>query len=75
MKWKRKVRRPKAWERANKRWHQWFAWYPITISSKEGRKRYETVVWLQKVWRSREIEYGQAWGAVFCRYKFIEKDN
>jgi hypothetical protein len=51
MKWR--VRKPGAKYRAKKRWHLWFAWYPVRVPT-NGRMSGQKKVWLEKVYRKGE---------------------
>jgi len=38
-------------DKEKRKWHRWFAWYPVTIPNPDAEER--VTFWLQSVWRVR----------------------
>lgn len=56
-----RVRKPAASWEALKRWHIWFAWYPVRVPTR-GRLSGQTLVWLEKVKRKGTYTpWGMSW--------------
>jgi len=62
-----RVTKPGAVDRAKRRWHWWFAWYPVRVPSK-GRMSNQHKVWLQKV--RRRIRTERIAFDHFCVWKY-----
>jgi hypothetical protein len=61
-----------AWEKKcqlRKRWHRWFAWYPVVVGYTGGRRQKKA--WLEDVLRSGEPAFTFE-GAVYWDYKYKE---
>ena len=51
--------------RKRKEWHQWFAWYPVTIGVQDGRT---LKIWWE--WVERAEEFFPSWGGDEFRWQY-----
>ena len=59
-----------------KDWHEWFAWYPIIIETKDQNNgEYERKVWLNKVLRKYTNKYWQGQSYWVYEYREIGKER
>ena len=60
------------WSDAEKRkWHRWFAWYPIRLDAPDGSET--VVIWFEFVWRMRiEGNFFPYW--VYYPYKELPEE-
>lgn len=59
-------------------WHKWFAWYPVTISEKDGKKQCVWLQMLERRWVDAKVQYKSlyskypvVWGSL-VEYREVE---
>ena len=62
-----RVRKPGSRWRAQKRWHDWFAWRPVRVPT-QGRMSGQTLVWMETI--QAKIKYHRGYAGDYYRKEY-----
>lgn len=57
---------------AQKDWHEWYAWYPVKLSSND---KWPETVWLEKIYRRRRWPLMSAYSDYDIAVSLIKKES